>query len=415
MAPLLRPSSRDDFEIAIICALRIERDAVEALLDDEYETGGFSYGKAVEDPNAYTTGRLGNQHVVLAYMSNMGKASAAAVASNIRHSFQSIKLGLIVGICGGVPTTPEAIEILLGDVIISTSVIQIDFGRQYPNGFVRKRELEDTLGRANPEIRAFVERASGYLVRERLTEKTSIFSTQLCAKNGFQTSTYPGPENDKLYPSTYRHKHQRPDSCTICRCCRDQEDPVCESALTSFCTDLGCDEMLLVRRDRVQTASGIRIYGSSTPNEAETENAQKAMIHFGRIASGDTVMKSGQHRDKIAGCENVIGFEMESAGALECIPTVVIKGVCDYSDSHKTKRWQKYAAATAAACAKAFLEEWRTSDKPHSGTYPFLSLALTYFTSGMVGRFRTKHPVNFGEKPTDSPVKYVIIRTLLEA
>src|SRR5579871_205144 len=192
MTPLLRPCSRDDFQIAIICALRTERDAIEALLDEEYETDGFSYGKAVEDPNAYTTGRLGNQHVVLAYMPNMGKASAAAVASNIRHSFQSIKLSLIVGVCGGVPKTPEATEILLGDVIISTSVIQIDFGRQYPNGFARKRELEDTLGRANPEVRAFVERASGYRVRERLREKTSIFSTQLCARNGFRTSTYPG-------------------------------------------------------------------------------------------------------------------------------------------------------------------------------------------------------------------------------
>jgi nucleoside phosphorylase len=307
----------------------------------------------------------------------MGKVGAAAVASNIRHSFQSIKLGLIVGVCGGVPTTPEATEILLGDVIISTSVIQIDFGRQYPNGFVRKRELEDTLGRANPEIRAFVERASGYLVRERLKEKTSIFSTQLCAKNGFQTSTYPGPENDKLFRSSYRHKHQKPGSCAICSRCQDHEDPVCESALKSSCTDLGCDEML-VRRDRLQTAKGLRIDGSSTPNDAEIKNAQKAMIHFGRIASGDAVMKSGQHRDKIADCENVIGFEMESVGAWDCIPTVVIKGVCDYSDSHKTKKWQKYAAATAAACTKAFLEEWRPSGKPYSGTYPFLSFVLTY-------------------------------------
>ena len=65
MARLLRPNTRDDFEIAIICALKIERDAIEALLDEEYETDGFSYGKAAGDSNAYTTGRLGNQHVVL--------------------------------------------------------------------------------------------------------------------------------------------------------------------------------------------------------------------------------------------------------------------------------------------------------------------------------------------------------------
>jgi len=171
MARLFRPPSRDRFEIAIICALPIERNAVEAFLDEEYETDGFSYGKAVGDKNAYTTGRLGNQHVILAYMPGMGTISATAVAANICTSFERIKVGIVVGICGGVPTTAGGAEILLGDVIISTSVIQIDFGRQYPDKFIRKDTVEDTLGRANPEIRAVLGRASGYLVRRRLEEK----------------------------------------------------------------------------------------------------------------------------------------------------------------------------------------------------------------------------------------------------
>jgi hypothetical protein len=34
---------------------------------------------------------------------------------------------------------------------------------------------------------------------------------------------------------------------------------------------------------------------------------------------------------------------------------VVVRGVCDYADSHKNKKWQEYAAATAAAFAKEFL------------------------------------------------------------
>jgi nucleoside phosphorylase len=174
MARPHRPSGRDGFEIAIICALPIERNAVEALLDEEYETDGFSYGKAAGDSNAYTTGRLGNQHVVLAYMPGMGMISAAAVAANILSSFERIKVGIVVGICGGVPTSTDGAEIVLGDVIISTSVIQIDFGRQHPNKFIRKKTVEDTLGRANPEIRAVVGKASGYLVRGRLKDKTSL-------------------------------------------------------------------------------------------------------------------------------------------------------------------------------------------------------------------------------------------------
>ncbi|OCL06966.1 hypothetical protein AOQ84DRAFT_273248, partial [Glonium stellatum] len=67
-------------------------------------------------------------------------------------------------------------------------------------------------------------------------------------------------------------------------------------------------------------------------------------------------MKSGYHRDEIAAREKVIAFEMEGAGVWDNFSTIVIKGVCDYADSHKNKMWQRYAAATAAPCMKAFLE-----------------------------------------------------------
>ncbi|KAK5099533.1 hypothetical protein LTR70_002434 [Exophiala xenobiotica] len=364
MARFFRPQSRDDFEIALICALPIERNAVEALLDEEYEVDGFSYGKAVGDPNAYATGRLGHQDVVLAYMPGIGAISAAAVAATLRSSFKSIKVGIVVGICGGVPTTTSGVEILLGDVIISTSVVQIDFGRQYPNKFVRKREVEDILGRADPEIRAVIGRAEGHLVRRRLKDKTSRFSTQICAEDGFSRSAYPGPANDILYPADYRHKHQMKSSC-ICDAYKDQDDDVCESALQSACEDLGCDSTLSLsaKRRRIQMAMGSAPDGSALTATAIHE-AQKPFIHFGRMACGNQVMKSGQHRDWVAAEERVVGFEMESAGTWDYVPTIVIKSVCDYADSHKNKQWQEYAAATAAACTKAFLEEWRSEDRP---------------------------------------------------
>ncbi|KAM3446821.1 hypothetical protein MY3296_009321 [Beauveria thailandica] len=46
---------------------------------------------------------------------------------------------------------------------------------------------------------------------------------------------------------------------------------------------------------------------------------------------------------------------------MTCIPVGVVRGVCDYGDEHKNKRWQPYAAAMAAAYAKAVLA--RTSPK----------------------------------------------------
>lgn len=46
---------------------------------------------------------------------------------------------------------------------------------------------------------------------------------------------------------------------------------------------------------------------------------------------------------------------MEAAGLMDNFPCLVIRGICDYSDSHKAKNWQPYAALTAAACAKELL------------------------------------------------------------
>lgn len=93
-------------------------------------------------------------------------------------------------------------------------------------------------------------------------------------------------------------------------------------------------------------------------------------IHFGGLASGDQVIKSALHRDHIAREESVIGFEMEGAGVWDTIPTIVVKGVCDYADSHKNKEWQLYAATTAAACAKSLLNIWRVTPRPMEGESP---------------------------------------------
>jgi len=180
---------------------------------------------------------------------------------------------------------------------------------------------------------------------------------------GFGKSAYPGPENDQLYPAEYRHKHRGQGSCSICNDCQNLDGEVCEEALKKPCVELGCDKARLIERERLQMAMGIAPDGSQIPT-AETKEARKPYIHFGRIACSNQVIKSGQHRDRIATLERVIGFEMEGAGTWDYIPTIVIKSVCDYADSHKNKQWQEYAAATAAACTKAFLEEWRSVDRP---------------------------------------------------
>jgi nucleoside phosphorylase len=67
-------------------------------------------------------------------------------------------------------------------------------------------------------------------------------------------------------------------------------------------------------------------------------------------------MRSAAERDRVsAELGGVLCFEMEAAGLMNSFPCLVIRGICDYADSHKNKRWQPYAAATAAACAKEVL------------------------------------------------------------
>jgi hypothetical protein len=46
---------------------------------------------------------------------------------------------------------------------------------------------------------------------------------------------------------------------------------------------------------------------------------------------------------------------MEAAGIMDIIPCLAVRGICDYSDSHKNKEWQRYAAATAAAYTRVLL------------------------------------------------------------
>ena len=343
-----RPRSRNEFQIAVICALQVERDAVEALLDEEYNTHGLAYGKAPGDQNAYTLGRISRHYVVLAYMPGMGKANAAATASGIRSSFENIRLALIVGICGGAPQATDGSSILLGDVVISTSVLQTDFVRQYPDKSIMKDVLDGNLGPPNQEIRSFIARASGHLVRTRLTEKTARYCTKLCRMPAFRKARYPDAGTDRLYAAEYRHKHQLLARCDICDACLTMDDAVCEAAPNTSCAELGCEDGNLVDR-------------------ARRSESEKPLIHFGPFASGDTVMKSGHHRDKLIRAAKVIAFEMEGAGTWHILPTIVVKSVCDYADSHKNKAWQSYSAVASAACMKALLEEWIGTGLPPEG------------------------------------------------
>ncbi|KAL6230208.1 nucleoside phosphorylase domain-containing protein [Aspergillus navahoensis] len=92
------------------------------------------------------------------------------------------------------------------------------------------------------------------------------------------------------------------------------------------------------------------------PRTARKKRSKEPVVHRGLILSGGGVVKNPEDRDRLRrGHSNAICFEMEAAGIMDVIPCLVIRGICDYADTHKHDGWHRYAAAVAAAYGKAIL------------------------------------------------------------
>lgn len=333
-----RPLNRDGFEIAIICALPRETNAVLCSMDEIWHDSRHHYGKITGDDNSYDFGRIGLHCVVIVTLPGMGVVNASSSSRSLKMSFSSIKLALLVGICGAVPFKRDGSEIVLGDVIISETIVELDYGRQYHGSFERKDSVLDVHGRPNEEILGLLQRWKVPTILETLQRGSMCHLRYLLQCLNIE---YPGPSRDTLFQSDYIHKHRE-----HCMECSENAGTVCRSALVASCNDILCDESQLVARHRLEEVakSGNRIPVPS--------------IHIGSIGTGNAVIKSARHRDQHAQLEGVIAFEMEGVGTWDKFSCLVIKGVCDYADSHKNKTWQDYAAAVAAAVAKEVLRQY---------------------------------------------------------
>lgn len=297
-----RKLPRESYTVGWICALSIELAAAQEMLDEEDETPQLD----INDTNIYTCGRIGDHNVVIACLpaGQMGTHSAATVAAHMKSAFPSTRFGLMVGIGGGVPN--EEVDIRLGDVVISNpdkihgGVVQYDCGKSTLSGFERTGHLSPPptiLLTAISNLRAKHYRGQGRLL-EYLTKlhKLPDFGREAAGA-------------DSLFQSTSDHKHG-----ILCK---------------------NCDKATLVPRGPRQ---------------------QEVVVHYGTIASGHQVMKNAMERDRLSDeLGGILCFEMEAAGLMNNFPCLVIRGICDYADSHRNSRWQAYAAGTAAACAKEVL------------------------------------------------------------
>ena len=125
-------SNPDDYIVGWICAIHTEYVAAQAFLDEKHDGPN---NVSTHDNNDYALGRIGHHNVVIAVLPDgeYGTASAASVARDMLHSFPNIRIGLMVGVGGGAPSSKH--DIRLGDIVVSaprngkSGVLQYDFGK----------------------------------------------------------------------------------------------------------------------------------------------------------------------------------------------------------------------------------------------------------------------------------------------
>jgi nucleoside phosphorylase len=300
--------SQDDYPIACICPRGVELAAVQAMLDDIHEPL-----PSARDQNSYTLGRIGNHNIVVAVMPDIGNNQAALVATQLLNDFRSIRFGLLVGIGGGIPGEEGEDDIRLGDVVVSKptatfgGVVQYDRGKNHVGGHFERtgslRKPPAILSANVQQLQAQQARCGSQAVKY-LTEMLQKYPNM-----AEEQYIYQGHEHDRLFMPGYLHERG-----ATCR---------------------KCDPNQVVER-------------------AERRGTQPR-IHYGTIASGNTLIRDGAMREKLRKDLGVLCVEMEAAGLMDEFPCLVVRGICDYADSHKDKRWQPYASATAAAYVKELL------------------------------------------------------------
>jgi nucleoside phosphorylase len=302
------PLSHEDYTVGWICALPLEMAAAKLMLDAIHP----SLPHPPNDQNTYILGNVGEHNVVIAGLPSgaYGNTSATSVGMQLLSSFRAVRIGLMVGIAGGVPSNYA--DIRLGDIVVShpsdTSggVVQYDLGKVLGDGrFTR-------TGMLNRPPKVLLT-ALATLQAHHLTEESRVaeFVSNIQAKMPpRKATTFARPtQEDCLFQVEYDH------------------------VASSTC--LSCDRSKLSLRP--------------------PRDHQEPVIHYGLVGSANQVVKDGRQRDQLAKDLGIYCVEMEAAGLMNDFPCLVVRGICDYADSHKNKEWHGYAAAVAAAYAKELL------------------------------------------------------------
>ncbi|KAJ3495974.1 hypothetical protein NLG97_g3002 [Lecanicillium saksenae] len=299
--------SSKSYAIGWIAALPIERAAAEAQLDARHEAPA-DFQQHLSDTNSYTWGRIDKHNIVITSLPAgvHGTMAAATTTFNLYMSLPTIKIALLVGIGGGIPRHLDQ-DVRLGDVVVSQSkgptggVIQYDMGKAKLNTL---NQTPQVLLYALAALKAEHEMTTPKLP-DILEQMWTNYPRMKESRTNKPCYIHQGVENDRLFSPTYYHVNGH----------------TCDE----------CDPSKEIKRDKRDTTD--------------------PKIHYGIIASVNTLVKDSRTRDAIAESagSDCLCIEMEAAGLRDYFPCLIIKGICDYADSHRNNRWHRYASATAAA------------------------------------------------------------------
>lgn len=304
------PFRLEDYKIGWITALPIEAAVAKSMLDTVHPR----LSTPEHDSNIYQFGQVRLQensegaHNVVVACGGPGKATAATVANDMRRTFPWLRIGLMVGIAGGVWSPKN--DVRLGDIVVGVhpdndvGVVQYDYGKAIQDReFVKKGTMNKAPAILVRAVRAVQAEHLGLDLPEQLyisnlkADKVKRFAER--------------PDKDRLFQNTYIHKTSDSHDCSDCDMQRLRNRP-----------DRGYPSL--------------------------------PRVHYGAMASGDRVVRDALFAEEIREAYGILCFEMEAAG-LDAFPCLVIRGISDYCDTHKNDEWHNYAAAAAAAFAKELL------------------------------------------------------------
>jgi nucleoside phosphorylase len=321
-------SDPEAYTVGVICALTVEKVAACCFLDKNHPR---LESQPAGDNNDYTLGQIGKHNVVIAGLPSgrYGTTNAAIVARDMVRTFPNIRFGLMVGIGGGAPS--KDYDIRLGDVVVGTSkngkneLLQYDFGKTIQNRSFQRIETRNNT----PLVlqNAVNGLAADYNLNGHQLQK-SILDALKAHKRVKRQYKKPDARSDILYKSDYLHANESGGACSV------------------FCGN---------KSEHVATRSALPNNEEEDESDSDEVSRDDPTIHYGLIASANQLMKNAEIRDSLAKEAGVLCFEMEAAGLQDHFPCLVIRGICDYSDTHKNDQWHGYAAISAAAYAKDLL------------------------------------------------------------